>query len=142
MQAEIKKLKKGKDTPKTGKSKGRGKAKNDGNTKPKWFTKRPQKDDLHKSKEWKGKQWYYCHPDTGGKCEGVWRQHKPSQCKGKGYRFNKNLDNKTNPKRKDENESNTQSKKKRTMKLERALQASQAVAEPDEDESNSSESDE
>jgi len=34
------------------------------------------------------------------------------------------------------------SKKKRTMKLERALQAAQATAEPDEDEMSTSESDE
>ena len=73
LQAEIKKLKRVKDNPKTGKTKGRGKPKGNGNTKPKWFSKRPSKDDLHKPKEWKGKQWHYCHPDTGRKCEGVWR---------------------------------------------------------------------
>ena len=142
LQAEIKKLKKVKDNTKTGKGKGHTKSKGDGNTKPKWFSKRPPKDDLYKSKEWKGKQWYYCHPDTGGKCEGVWRQHKPSQCKGKEYRFNKNPENKSNPKRKDGNEQNTQSKKKRTLKLQNALQASQAVAEPDDDNNSSSDSEE
>ena len=140
LQAEIKKLKKAKDNTKTGKPNKRGQSKSGGNTKPKWFSKRPSKDDLHKPKEWKGKQWYYCHPDTGGKCDGVWRQHQPSQCKGKEYRFNNNPGNKNNPKRKDENEASNQSKKKRTMKLERALQASQAMAEPDEDEENSSDS--
>ena len=142
LQAEIKKLKKGKDDTGKGKSKNRGQTKKDGNTKPKWFSKRPSKDDLHKSKEWKGRQWYYCHPDTGGKCDGVWRQHRPSECKGKEHRFDTNPGKKNNPKRKDEDDKNVKSKKKRTMKLERTLQASQAMAEPDEDEEHTSDSDE
>ena len=48
----------------------------------------------------------------------------------------------TNPKRKDDKQKDEQSKKQRTMKLERALQAAQATAEPDEDEQSTSESDE
>ena len=32
---------------------------------------------------WKTKLWYFCHPNTGGKCDGQWRVHKPSECKGK-----------------------------------------------------------
>ena len=119
-------------------SKKRGKERKDDNTKPKWFSKRPSNEDLHKSKEWKGKQWHYCHPDTGGKCDGIWRQHKPSECKGKGYKFNPNPSNKKNSKRKDDSDKNNKSKKNRTMKLERALQAAQATAEPDEDEKSTS----
>ena len=105
-------------------------------------SKRPAKEDLHKSKEWKGRQWFYCHPDTGGKCDGVWRQYQPSECKGKEFRFKNNSETKSNPKRKDENNLNHKSKKKRTMKLERALQAAQATAEPDEEEQTTSDSDE
>ena len=29
-----------------------------------------------------GKEWWWCSPETGGKCTGVLRRHKPSQCKG------------------------------------------------------------
>ena len=28
------------------------------------------------------KEYYWCHASTGGKCGGVWRRHKPSECKG------------------------------------------------------------
>ena len=31
---------------------------------------------------WGGKQWWYCHKDTGGKCEGEYRRHKPNVCNG------------------------------------------------------------
>ena len=139
LQAELRKLKKGKEEGRKKKQYTKGKQ-SDANTKPKWFTKRPSKDDLHKPKEWKGRKWYYCHPDTGGKCDGVWRQHLPSECKEKEYKFTKKPT--TNPKRKDDKQKNEQSKKQRTMKLERALQAAQATAEPDEDEQSTSESDE
>jgi len=143
LRAEIKKLKRGNDGRKEKvKTSLKKFQKKDLNEKPKWFTKRPSNDSLHKTKEWKGKQWYYCHPDTGGKCNGVWRQHKPSECKGNEYRFKTNPTKESNPKRKDESTNNSMSKKKRTMKLERALQAAQATAEPDEDEMSTSESDE
>jgi hypothetical protein len=29
-----------------------------------------------------GKAWNWCSPETGGKCGGCWRVHKPSQCRG------------------------------------------------------------
>ena len=29
-----------------------------------------------------GKQWYWCSPETGGKCAGALRRHKPQDCKG------------------------------------------------------------
>ena len=53
-------------------------------SKPSWMTKnmRPSQSELTKSKKWKGKEWWYCHPDTGGKCNGKWRRHKPSECRG------------------------------------------------------------
>ena len=28
------------------------------------------------------KEYYWCHASTGGKCGGVWRRHKPAECKG------------------------------------------------------------
>lgn len=44
--------------------------------------KRPKTSDLKKPRMWKGKQWWYCSPETGGKCEGAYRRHKPSECWG------------------------------------------------------------
>ena len=95
LQAEIRKLK-GKSTSST--KKGHENKKKKENEKPQWFSKRPSKEKLNKPKEWKGRKCYYCHPDTGGKCDGVWRQHLPSECKGKAYTFAKT--EQTNPKRK------------------------------------------
>ena len=84
LQAELEKLKKEKRVANNKKGDGSKRTRDE---KPQWFSKRPTKDKLHKPKEWKGKKWYYCHPDTGGKCDSVWRQHKPSECEGKEYRF-------------------------------------------------------
>ena len=53
--------------------------------KPAWFDKEPKPEDLHKPMQWKGVNWYYCSPATGGKCNGKHRRHKPKECKGLGY---------------------------------------------------------
>ena len=37
---------------------------------------------MKKPRAWNGSQWWYCHPDTGGKCNGVYRIHKPHECRG------------------------------------------------------------
>ena len=141
LQAEIRKLKEKKKSTSSTKKGNESKKKKE-NEKPQWFSKRPSKEKLHKPKEWKGRKWYYCHPDTGGKCDGVWRQHLPSECKGKAFRFTKN--EQTDPKRKGnkDNDLSKATKKKRVMKLERALTAAQATAEPDEDGPSTSETDE
>ena len=55
--------------------------------KPAWMHTRPEEKDLHKPRQWNGKDWWYCHPDTGGKCEGEYRRHKPSQCEGKAFKI-------------------------------------------------------
>ena len=96
--------------------------------KPSWFNERPKTADLHKSKEWNGKTWWYCHPETGGKCDGKYRLHKPSQCQGKGFRFNKTSGNEKKKKKVDDNDSNSQ----RTLRLNQALRAASAIAEHDE----------
>ena len=38
--------------------------------------------DVNKPVTINGKKWYWCSPETGGKCNGVLRRHKPSKCKG------------------------------------------------------------
>ena len=54
--------------------------------KPAWMHQRPSDKDLHKPRQWNGKDWWFCHPDTGGKCDGEYRRHKPSQCEGKAFK--------------------------------------------------------
>ena len=50
--------------------------------KPKWMYERPSDAELKKPKKWNGNDWWYCSAETGGKCDGVYRIHKPHQCKG------------------------------------------------------------
>jgi hypothetical protein len=68
----------------TGGTPGKGKGQKE---KPDWFTKTPKKEDFQKPRMWNDKSWYYCHPDTGGKWDGQYRRHKPSQCEGKAHTF-------------------------------------------------------
>lgn len=57
--------------------------------KPEWMSQKPKDEDLKKSREWNRKQWYFCGKETGGKCAGVWRQHKPTDCKGTAFKGRK-----------------------------------------------------
>jgi hypothetical protein len=55
--------------------------------KPGWMAEKPKEENLRKSKSWNNKDWYWCSSDTGGKCEGHWRVHKPSECEGRSHKF-------------------------------------------------------
>ena len=48
-----------------------------------------------------GKPWHHCHPDTGGKCDGIHRCHKPEECEGKARRMKGNEHSKANKKKTD-----------------------------------------
>ena len=67
-----KSVKKGKDKPKGKKPQGK-KKRVDITRKPKDPTKPVVID---------GKEWYWCSKETGGKCTGALRRHKPAECKG------------------------------------------------------------
>ena len=84
--------------------------------KPDWMHTRPAEKDLHKPRVWNGKDWWYCHPDTGGKCDGEYRRHKPSQCEGKAFK-GKAKDKKDKSK---VNES-SEDESKRNLKVAKAL---------------------
>ena len=58
----------------------------------------------------------YCHPDTGGKCDGEYCRHKPSQCEGKAFK-GKAKDKKDKSK---VNES-SEDESKRNLKVAKAL---------------------
>ena len=140
LQTELRKLKKNKRGDKKKGSTKDEKSSNPNNKKPSWFDKRP-KGDITKPREWKGKMWYYCHPDTGGKCDGKHRVHKPSNCQGTAYSFKKNDKEKkssSSQKRKSDDKKEKQKKdKKRQMRLNESLRASAAEAETDDNESSS-----
>lgn len=52
--------------------------------KPQWMVnnERPKDAELNLPRSWNGRKWYFCCPETRGKCDGQWRAHLPSACKG------------------------------------------------------------
>ena len=85
---EISRLKKGKTNPNRGKKRfipAPERQQTRKSEKPEWMKIRPKDDALHKPRMWNNKQWWFCHPDTGGKCDGEYRRHKPSECEGKSF---------------------------------------------------------
>ena len=49
---------------------------------PPWHKEKPKPDKMKKPREYNNKKWYWCCPETGGKCTGIWRTHKPEECRG------------------------------------------------------------
>jgi hypothetical protein len=51
---------------------------------PEWLRNQvaPAGDRLTKPRPFNGKIWWWCSKETSGKCDGKWRLHKPSDCKG------------------------------------------------------------
>jgi len=45
----------------------------------------PQPDELHKVVTLGDRKYYWCSTETGGKCGGKWRAHRPSECKVKDF---------------------------------------------------------
>ena len=53
------------------------------NAKPEWMSSKPSNDDMKNPKEWKGRKWWWCGEETGGKCNPPqWRAHNPKECRG------------------------------------------------------------
>ena len=80
-----KKLKHFKEGKKRGNKGGRNedskKQKYENTKKPSWMFERPKDADLTKPREWNGAKWHYCSTETGGKCHGVYRKHRPNECR-------------------------------------------------------------
>ena len=116
---------------KSGGDKG-GKKPKDKLKKPAWFTKRPKDSELTKPREWNGYVWHYCSPETGGKCDGVYRIHKPSECKS----VRKTTD-KSEAKKDKEGKSKSKSK---DVIISEALSKLRSEADEDDSDSDSDES--
>ena len=54
----------------TKKQSGKAKGKKQNPPKPSWMFRRPPEDELLKPRKWNGNDWWYCHQDTGGRCDG------------------------------------------------------------------------
>jgi len=42
----------------------------------------PSKEKRSQPRQHNNKDWHWCCPETGGKCDGKWTVHHPKQCKG------------------------------------------------------------
>jgi hypothetical protein len=49
---------------------------------PEWLAKNLKPSPFDKIAHHRGDPWYWCSPESGGKCNGCWRKHKPMECKG------------------------------------------------------------
>jgi hypothetical protein len=49
---------------------------------PEWLANNEKPSPLTKTMNHRNKAWHWCSVETGGKCGGRWRVHKPSECKG------------------------------------------------------------
>ena len=79
LKAEIKKLKKISNGGRAGGNSNKG-TKSSSSRKRVDITRKPK--DITKPVIIDGKEWYWCCKETGGKCTGALRRHKPSECKG------------------------------------------------------------
>lgn len=71
-----------------------------------------------------GKEWWWCLPETGGKCQGIYQRHKPANCHGM-------------PKKKEGGEKKTNMKKLKLAKvLEATIKAEEAKFEDTHDDGN------
>jgi hypothetical protein len=85
MKAELEELKMYKQAQPEGKP-FKGKAK-DAKTRthvpdPEWLAKNIKPSLIDKIAHHRGAPWYWYSPESGGKCAGCWRKHKPDECKG------------------------------------------------------------
>ncbi|CAJ1950202.1 unnamed protein product [Cylindrotheca closterium] len=55
--------------------------KNQKQERPDWFNHAPPHDKINETKHWNKIDWHWCCEATGGHCGGVWRAHKPKDCK-------------------------------------------------------------
>ena len=78
--------------PKKPKSNKKG-GKKEKKEKPSWMFVKPDDSKLKEPREWNGTNWYWCSKETGGKCDGQYRAHTPSACRGTA-RSNKKGNNK------------------------------------------------
>ena len=58
-------------------------------TRPNWLEKNKKPEPINEERMWKTKTYHYCCEETGGKCDGKWRIHKPSEYKGLSFLRNK-----------------------------------------------------
>jgi hypothetical protein len=122
------------DKRSNGKGNSHGKGKGNGNPKRKGYEKGkrypkglseeelrkpPPRDKMHLPRVFNGKEFWWCHPDTGGKCDGWWRVHKPTggenPCRGASKNANKHSSTTPEPKE--------MKKPSKMAKLQASLQA-------------------
>lgn len=95
--------------------------------------KAPPESEFHKPREWNGKEWWFCGKETGGKCNGEYRRHKPSECKGKAFMMTR--------KKVTENQKETENPSRHTTRNLKVSEALSTVIEADGNDTESDDSD-
>ena len=108
-------------------------------SRPEWLRKQIKPHNVNITREWNGKVWRYCCPESGGKCKGKWVTHKAKDCVGEDFRA------KRNPSREDNKQKTKKQKttvahhtkvtsENPTQELQAALAAAHHNANQDDDE--------
>ena len=89
----------------------------------------PLEDELCEPRKFNGKKFYWCCPETGGKCNGAWRGHKPSKCQTKDWKDKGKFKGKFKGK---ENKEKKKELEKKKVVLQQALDELEGAYESDE----------
>lgn len=86
LKSQIKKRGKPKQGDGTDPSKEGGPKERNRPPKPDWLVKQIKPRDVSKTREWNGKTWRFCCPESGGKCKGKWVTHTAKDCVGEAFK--------------------------------------------------------
>ena len=113
---------------KSSKQKQQKKQRQSGSQRPKWLVNNEKPKDVHETRKYANNTYHYCCRETGGKCGGVWRIHKPTECQGKAHRGGgkSSLDTGKTKRKKGGNDVSKPSKQ-RKEEARRIIQANQAI---------------
>ena len=113
---------------KSSKQKQQKKQRQSGSQRPKWLVNNEKPKDVHETRKYANNTYHYCCRETGGKCGGVWRIHKPTECQGKAHRGGgKSSSDTGKSKRKKDGSGASKPSKQRKEEARRIIQANQAI---------------
>lgn len=87
--------------------------------KPDWLrnNERPKKDELTRWKRYNNKRYYFCCEENGGKCQGKWGLHRPSNCSYKPKPAKEGSNDSKKEKKRSKKGSNEKNKDSKRVKL-------------------------
>jgi hypothetical protein len=83
---------------------------------------KPRKGELDKPRLYGPNKWYWCSEETGGKCAGKWRRHKPSECNPEKYAKSATSEKRKSDETKEKDAKKKFKKGKPKMRLSKAME--------------------